>query len=198
MRPERLSRTILPRCASRARSSYDSRRHRARTTTFARASAVSCMCAHTTCTEECRDDRGEPPPAVRLGEHPAPPQQAQHAAADGGDEPGDLDVGRRRSRVEAQEVVLQLVGIGVEPPVGLPVPLDVEEEHPPLAGLRLLRRAEKPGERVRRVLERLVQQHDTVERHAAVVGRRQIDRTMRVFSVRPYRPSAGYDRITTK
>jgi hypothetical protein len=79
------------------------------------------MCAHTTCTEECRDDRGEPPPAVRLGEHPAPPQQAQHAAADGGDEPGDLDVGRRRSRVEAQEVVLQLVGIGVEPPVGLPV-----------------------------------------------------------------------------
>jgi hypothetical protein len=32
----------------------------------------------------------------RLQEPPAPPQRPQDAGADGGDEPGDLHVGRRR------------------------------------------------------------------------------------------------------
>src|SRR5262249_51066021 len=40
-----------------------------------------------------------------LGEDSAPPRQAQHARANGGDGPGDLDVGRRQSRVEAQRAV---------------------------------------------------------------------------------------------
>ena len=42
---------------------------------------------------------------VRFRDDPAPSQQAQHAGADGGDEPGDLDIGRRRGRVEAQRAV---------------------------------------------------------------------------------------------
>ena len=41
----------------------------------------------------------------RVQEDPAPPQQPQDARPDGGDEPGDLQVGRRRGRVEAQRAV---------------------------------------------------------------------------------------------
>jgi hypothetical protein len=70
--------------------------------------------------------------------------------------PADRGLGEERREDAEQEVVLQLVHVGVEPPVGLPVTLDVEEEHPPLAGLRLLRPVDEPEERARRFLEPLV------------------------------------------
>ena len=57
-------------------------------------------------------------------------------------------------------------------PVGLAVPLDVEEEHAPHTGVDVLRPADEPEERARRVLEPLVGEHDVVERHAPVVDRR--------------------------
>src|SRR5262249_54736044 len=41
----------------------------------------------------------------RLGEYPAPPQQAQDTGADRGDEPSDLGIGWRGGRVEAQPAV---------------------------------------------------------------------------------------------
>jgi len=41
----------------------------------------------------------------RLPEDPAPPQEAQHASADGGGEPGDLEVGWCLGRVEPQRAV---------------------------------------------------------------------------------------------
>ena len=41
----------------------------------------------------------------RLGEHTAAPQKAQDSGADCGDEPRDLDIGRRRGRVEAHRAV---------------------------------------------------------------------------------------------
>ena len=49
---------------------------------------------------------------LRLGEYPAPPQQAQDAGADGGDEPADLGVGGRRGRVKGQRAV---GGLGEDP-----------------------------------------------------------------------------------
>ncbi len=79
---------------------------------------------------------------------------------------------RNGARNVEQERLLQLAHVGVEAPVGLPVPLDVEEEHPPPAGFHLLCPADESEERARRFLEPLVREHDMAERHAAVVDRR--------------------------
>jgi len=71
-----------------------------------------------------------------------------------------VGLGEERHEDAEQELVLQLAHVGVAPPVGLPVALDVEEEHPPLPGLRLLCPADELEERTRRLFEPLVGEHD--------------------------------------
>jgi len=79
---------------------------------------------------------------------------------------GTVGLGEERRQDVEQELLLQLAHVGVEPPVGLAVPLDVEEEYPPRTGLDVLRPANEPEEGARRVLEPLVGEHHVVERHA--------------------------------
>ena len=92
-----------------------------------------------------------------------------------------MDLGEERREDAEQEILLQLAHVGVEPPVGVAVTLDVEEEHPAPAGLGFLRLTNEPEERACRVLEPLVGEHDMVDGHAPVVGRRP---TLRLSVVR--------------